>query len=52
MAIDATKKTGKKTSHVVYFIVSMALKSYTALFTVKKCGIGLFEGCILSAFIP
>ena len=26
MTIDATKKTGKKTSHVVCFIVSMALR--------------------------
>jgi len=26
VAIDVTKKTGKKTSHVVNFIVSMALK--------------------------
>jgi len=27
VAIDATKKTGEKTSHVVNFIVSMALRA-------------------------
>jgi len=34
MAIDATKKTGKKTSHVVNFIVSMALTLYLHRFSI------------------
>jgi len=36
VAIDATKKTGKKTSHVVNFIVSMTLNAFMVALILRK----------------